>query len=121
MVCPKIKRYKLLTCYQYARNYKVDVIVHGTPPYMDCVRHIRVRFGTAHVNDLISFCRDTNQIPLSVGDVLLSVAFLCFKYNVQSVTIVCPRTELHRTKLNEKVKDGKNSKRVSLVLDKLFH
>ena len=71
---------------------------------MDCVRHIRVRFRTAHVNDLISLRRHTNQIPFSIGDVLLSVASLCFQYNVQSVTIVCPRTELHGTKLNEKVK-----------------
>ena len=74
----KTKRYKLLTCYQHARNYKVDVIILGTPPYMDCVRHIRVRFGTADVNYLISLRRDTNQIPLSIGDVLLSVTFLCF-------------------------------------------
>ena len=99
----KIKRYKLLTCYQHAWNYKVDVIILGTPPYMDCKCDVRIRLRTAHVNDLISFRRDINQIPFSVGDVLLCVAFLSFQYNVQSVTIVCPRAELHRAKLNKKV------------------
>lgn len=103
LASPKIKRYKLLTCYQYAWNYKVDVIILGTPPYVDCKRDVRIRLGTAHVNDLISLRREINQIPFSVGDVLLCVTFLSFQYNVQSVTIVCPRAELHRTKLNKKV------------------
>ena len=91
----------LLTCYQRTRNNEVNVIVLGPPPNMDCIRHIRVRFRAANVNYLISFRREANQIPLPIGDVLLTVAFFRFHLNIYSVTIVRPRAELHGTELNK--------------------
>ena len=91
----------LLTCYQRTWNNEVYVIVLGTPPNMDCIRHVRVRFRAANVNDLISLRREANQIPLSISDVLLTVALLRFHLNIYSVTIVRPRAELHGTELSK--------------------
>ena len=91
----------LLTCYQRTRNNEVNVIVLGPPPNMNCIRDIRVRFRAANVNDLISFRREANQIPLPIGDVLLTVAFFRFHLDIYSVAIVRPRAELHGTELNK--------------------
>lgn len=70
---------------------------------MDDERHIWVRLWTANVDNLISLRRETNQIPLSVGDVLLRVAYLRFHLNVNSKPIVSPRAKFHGTKLREKI------------------
>lgn len=75
---------------------------------MDSERHIWVRLWTANVDNLISLRRETNQIPLSVGDVLLRVAYLRFHLNVNSKPIVSPRAKFHGTKLREKIAKDKS-------------
>ena len=44
---------------QEARHDQVEEVVHCPPPDLDCVGDVKIRLGTAVVNDLISFCRNT--------------------------------------------------------------
>lgn len=41
-----------LTSNQYARNNQVHVVIQCLSPYMECKRHIRVRFRTANIHNL---------------------------------------------------------------------
>ena len=106
-VWPKRTHFKTLTCYKCAWYYEVDIIIRGTPPYMDCKRDVRIRLGTAHVNDFVPLRRDTNQIPLSIGNKHLNIRFLRFHLKVNSISIVCPGTKLHGTQLKNN-KDNKD-------------
>lgn len=103
-----------LTCYQHTRNYQVHKIISGPPPYMDCVRHIWVRLRTAYINNFIPFRWKANQVPFTVCYKLLCVALIWFHFNVKSVTIVRPWTELHRAELKrnqnwDQVNDNRES------------
>lgn len=81
---------------------------------MDCVRHIRVRLRTAYINNFIPFRWKANQVPFTVCYKLLCVALIWFHFNVKSVTIVRPWTELHRAELKrnqnwDQVNDNRES------------
>ena len=80
-----------------ARQNEDVVVEDGDALEPDGERKIRIRFGAARVVFDVLDGRVTNQSPLVALHVVRCVdrTFVPIETDVQSITVICPRTELH--------------------------